>query len=187
MSTAELTGAAGMGALTRRVIGVVNVAEAALALLWLIAAYGLAERLVAAQEVAGAGTVASMTLHWWGPDFSATLNMSLLIVGAAAGAVGSIVRQSIDFAHHAREKSLSPELVWWYVLRPVWSALLGSVVIVSVNTGLISIGDDTTSTAGMTVLVTTGALAGLYTDQALRRLRLLIDPSTSKRADKDDH
>ena len=61
--------------------------------------------------------------------------------------------------------------VWWYVLRPVWSALLGSVVVVAVNTGLISIGDTTTSSAGVTMLVTMGALAGMYTDQALQRLQ----------------
>jgi hypothetical protein len=52
-------------------------------------------------------------------------------------------------------------------------------VVVAVNTGLISIGDETTSTAGVTVLVTMGALAGLFTNQALRRLRPILGGPTS--------
>jgi hypothetical protein len=55
-------------------------------------------------------------------------------------------------------------------------------MVLSVNTGLISIGDQTTSTAGVAVLVTMGALAGLYTDQALRRLKLLLGMSAGNRA-----
>jgi hypothetical protein len=168
------SGTSAMTPLTRRLIGAVNVAEAALALLWLVAAYGLTERLVAAQESAADGAIATRTVRWWALDLAVTLNMSLLIVGAAAGAVGSVVHQGMTFAHHARDDSLTCGHIWWYLLRPVWSALLGAVVVVAVNTGLISIGDETTSTAGVTVLVTMGSLAGLFTDQALRRLRPLI-------------
>ncbi len=159
---------------TRRLIGTINLAEAVLALAGLVAAYGIAERLVSAQETAGPGDVATRTVRWWGPDYTTTLNMSLLIVGAAAGAVGSVIHQSMVFAQRAGLETLERGFVWWYLLRPVWSALLGSVVVVAVNTGLISIGDETTSTAGVTVLVMTGCLAGLFTDQAMRRLRPML-------------
>lgn len=159
---------------TRRMIGTINFAEAILTLVGLVAAYGIAERLVSAQELAGPGDVATRTVHWWGPDFTTTLNMSLLIVGAAAGAVGSVIHQSMVFAQRAGLETLERGFVWWYLLRPVWSALLGAVVVVAVNTGLISIGDETTSTAGVTVLVMMGCLAGLFTDQAMRRLRPML-------------
>jgi len=165
---------AAMKPLTRRVIGTINFAEAVLALVGLVAAYGIAERLVSAQEVVGPGDVVTRTVRWWGPDFTTTLNMSLLIVGAAAGAVGSVIHQSMVFAQRAGLETLERGFVWWYLLRPVWSALLGSVVVVAVNTGLISIGDETTSTAGVTVLVMMGCLAGLFTDQAMRRLRPML-------------
>lgn len=159
---------------TRRVIGTINFVEAVVTLTGLVAAYGIAERLVSAQEIVGPGTVATSTVHWWGPDFTTTLNMSLLIVGAAAGAVGSVIHQSMVFAQRAGLETLERGFVWWYLLRPFWSALLGSVVVVAVNTGLISIGDETTSTAGVTVLVMMGCLAGLFTDQAMRRLRPVL-------------
>lgn len=166
---------------TRRLIGAVNVVQAAIAFSWLVAAYGLAEHLVAAQEQAAEGAIATRTIGWPGLHVAVTLNMSLLIVGAAAGAVGSVVHQGVVYAH-ARHDDLDCDHVSWYVLRPVWSALLGAVMVLSVNTGLISIGDQTTSTAGVAVLVTMGALAGLYTDQALRRLKLLLGMSAGHKA-----
>jgi hypothetical protein len=159
-----------MSTRTRRIVGAVNVVEGMLALAGLLASYGLAERLVAAQEQAG-DRLATVTVQWWGPDVSLTLSMSLLLVGAASGVVGSVIQQSIVFASRAGQDTLEQGLLWWYVLRPVWSGLLGAVVVVAVNTGLISIGDTTTSSAGVTVLVTMGALAGMYTDQALQRLQ----------------
>jgi hypothetical protein len=159
-----------MSTRTRRILGAVNVVEGMLALAGLLASYGLAERLVAAQEQAG-DRLATVTAQWWGPDVSLTLSMSLLLVGAASGVVGSVIQQSIVFASRAGQDTLEQGLLWWYVLRPVWSGLLGAVVVVAVNTGLISIGDTTTSSAGVTVLVTMGALAGMYTDQALQRLQ----------------
>ena len=159
----------------RRSIVAVNIAEGVVALFSLIAAYGLAEQLVADQEAAGPDKVARRTLDWWVLDFGVTLNMSLLIVGAAAGAVGSVIHQSMTVTQ--RPRSAEDRSIWWYVLRPLWSALLGSVFVIAVNTGLISIGDETTSSAGVAVLVLTGCLAGLFTDQVLRRLRNMVDRS----------
>ena len=149
---------------SRRVIVMINIAEAVVALPFLIAAYGLAEHLVAAQEVVGPHPV----------QFGVTLNMSLLIVGAAAGAVGSVIQQSMAFARSSRPD----HQVAWYLMRPLWSALLGSVSVIAVNTGLLSIGDETTSSAAVAVLVLTGCLAGLFTDQVLRRLRRMLDRPT---------
>ncbi len=159
---------------TRRLIGTITAVEAALALVCLIAAYGLAEQLVAAQEAAADGRIATRQLSWWTLDMPISLSMSLLMVGAAAGAVGSVIQQSMIFAQRAGHETLERGFVWWYVLRPLWSALLGAVVVIAVNAGLISIGDETTSSAGVTVLVMMGCLSGLYTDQALQRLRVFL-------------
>ncbi|MEV6415089.1 hypothetical protein [Kribbella sp. NPDC051718] len=162
----------------RRIVAV-NIAEAIAALLWLIAAYGVSEQLVADQEAAGSTRLAHRTFGWWILDISITLNMSLLIVGAAAGAVGSVIRQSMTLTRSSQSGAVRS--IWWYVLRPLWSALLGSVSVIAVNTGLISIGDETTSSAGIAVLVLTGCLAGLFTDQVLQRLRNMVDRSRTGR------
>jgi hypothetical protein len=166
-----------MSTSSRRLIGTINGGAGALALVALVATYGLAERLVTLQEAADAGTLATQTVGWLGPDFAVTLSMSLLMVGAAAGAVGSVIQQSIIFALRAGHETLERGFVWWYLLRPMWSALLGAVVVVAFNAGLVSIGDTTTSTAGVTVLVTAGAVAGLFTDKALQRLSALLGAS----------
>lgn len=155
-------------------VGLAHVVLGVLSLLTLVGTYGLAERLVIAQERTTEGGIAAVSATWWGPDFSISLSMSLLLVGAAAGVVGSMVQQSIVFAERSGHRTLQYGFVWWYVLRPVWSALLGAVVVLTFNAGLISIGDRTTSAAGVTVLVTVGCLAGLFTDQALDRLAPLL-------------
>jgi len=137
--------------------------------------------------------VVRQPIAWFGPDLLISLNMCLLMVGAAAGAVGSAIQQSIVFAMRAGFESLERGYVWWYVLRPMWSALLGALVVVAVNAGLVSIGDATTSTAGVTVLVTAGALAGLFTDQVLQRLQELLGaappatPATGTGASEKEH
>jgi hypothetical protein len=155
-------------------VGVSHIALGAVSFMALVAAYGLAERLVTAQEHAGDGRIATVTASWWGPDVSMSLNMSLLLVGAAAGVVGSVIQQSIVFAQRAGQGTLQQGFVWWYALRPIWSALLGAVAVLTFNAGLISIGDQTTSAAGVTVLVTMGCLAGLFTDRMLQRLAPLL-------------
>jgi hypothetical protein len=153
----------------RRLIVSINITQAVIALPCLVAAYGLAEHLVAAQEAVGPHEVASRTVV---PGLlTVTLNMSLLIVGAAAGVVGSVIRQSMTFARSTGAN----HQVAWYIMRPLWSALLASVSVIAVNTGRISIGDETTSSAGVAVLVLTGALTGVFTDQALNRLHRIFN------------
>jgi hypothetical protein len=99
------------------------------------------------------------------------------MLGATAGLVGSVIQQSIVFALRAGHERLERGYVWWYLLRPVWSALLGAVIVVAVNAGFVSIGDTTTSAAGVTVLATAGVLAGLFTDQVLQRFQKLLGAS----------
>ncbi|MDX6302404.1 MAG: hypothetical protein QOF53_3618 [Nocardioidaceae bacterium] len=171
-----------MTAVTTRAVGVSNIALGAVSFMALVAAYGLAERLVTAQEHVGDGRIATVTASWWGPDLSVSLNMSLLLVGAAAGVVGSAIQQSIVFAQRAGQRTLQQGFVWWYALRPVWSALLGAIAVLTFNAGLISIGDQTTSAAGVTVLVTMGCLAGLFTDRMLQRLAPLLGATAPHQA-----
>jgi hypothetical protein len=160
-----------------RAIGVLNVAVGVVAMTALVASYGLAEGLVTDQEHAGEGAIATDSVHVLGASFDVSLSMSVMLLGAASGLVGSMIQQSIIFAHRAGHETLEVGFVWWYLLRPIWSALLGAVFVIAVNTGLISIGDQTTSTAGVTVLATVGCFAGLFTDQVLDRMRGMLGAS----------
>ncbi len=160
-----------------RVIGVANVAAGVIAMAALVATYGLAESLVSSQEAAPDGTIVTRSVDAFGTSFDVSLSMSVLLLGAASGLVGSMIQQSIVFAQRAGLQTLEVGFVWWYLLRPIWSALLGAVSVIAVNTGLISIGDQTTSTAGVTVLATVGCFAGLFTDRALDKMRGLLGAS----------
>jgi hypothetical protein len=163
-----------MSARMTRWLGVTNLATGVLGLAALVAAYGLAEHLIALQEAAPEGTLATQPVRFLGVDVSVTLSMSVLLLGAASGLVGSAIQQSIIFANRSGHRTLESGWAWWYVLRPVWSSLLGAVFVIAVNAGLVSIGDQTTSTAGATVLATIGALAGLFTDKVLEKLGDLL-------------
>jgi hypothetical protein len=153
-----------------RWIGVSNITMGVLGLATLVATYGLAEHLVALQEAAPDGALATQPLDFFGMYFPITLSMSVLLLGAASGLVGSAIQQSIVFANRSGHDTLESGWAWWYLLRPIWSALLGSVFVMTMNAGLVSIGDTTTSTAGVTILATVGALAGLFTDKVLGKL-----------------
>lgn len=163
-----------MTARARRVVGAVNLVLGTSSLAALIALYGLSEQLVVAQERTPGALAVQRVLPQWGPEIQVTLSTSLLLLGAAAGVVGSAIQQSIVFALRAGYGRLEQGFIWWYLLRPVWSALLGCVVVVAVSAGLVSIGDTTTSTAGMTVLAVAGVLGGLFTDRVLQRLQALL-------------
>jgi hypothetical protein len=166
---------------TRIWIGIGNVVLGILALAALLAAYGLAERLVAQQE-GDPDTLVAQSVPLLGGDVPVTLSMSLLLLGAASGLVGSAIQQSRIFASRAGHDTLQQGWVWWYALRPVWSALLGAVFVITLNAGLVSIGDQTTSSAGVTVLAAAGALAGLFTDRVLARLERVLGATPTDEA-----
>lgn len=160
-----------MSASVRLWVGLGNFLGSIVAFVALLATYGFAEQVMAAQSAAQTGAVVTQKVTWWGPDFPASMGMAVLMVGAAAAAVGSMIQQSKIFAERAGHESLQRGWVWWYVLRPFWSALLGAVAVVALDAGVIKLGDQSTSSTGLTVLVTAGFIAGLFTDQVLQKLR----------------
>jgi hypothetical protein len=170
-----------MPTVTTTVVGIGNLVGGLFALVALVSTYGFTEQLMAAQDADTSGSVITRTVTWWGPDFALTMSMSLLVVGAAAGLVGSMIQQCKIFAGRAGHETLQRGWVWWYVLRPVWSGLLGAVIVVAVNAGVVQIGDKTTSVAGLTLLVTAGFLAGLFTDKILQRLEGVLGASDPAR------
>lgn len=161
-------------AMTPRVmlgLGIFNIVGGVVAFVALAASYGFSEQVVVTQRAAGTDVLSWQTVHWWGPDFALTVTVSFMIVGALAGIVGSFIQQSKVFAERSGRRTLEQGYLWWYLSRPVWSGLLGGVVVLAVSSGLIGLGGKVTSTAGLSVLVTMGVIAGLFTDKVLQRFR----------------
>ena len=113
-------------------------------------------------------------MQWWGPDFTVSVTTSVLLVAAAAGFVGSVIQQARIFAIRTGHQTAERSFLWWYLLRPLPSMLLGAVVVTAVNAGLVSIGDKATSPQGLSVLITAAAVAGLFTDAVLQRMRNVL-------------
>jgi hypothetical protein len=177
VSTNAAASADPISSTARTWLGLGNVVGCILAFVALVATYGFAEQVMTEQAAAKGGSLVTHVAAWWGPDFPASMGMAVLLVGAAAGMVGSMIQQSRIFAERAGRETLQQTWVWWYVLRPMWSALLGAVVVVALNAGVIQIGDKSSSPAGLTVLVTAGFIAGLFTDRVLDRLRIPLGAS----------
>jgi hypothetical protein len=163
-----------MSSPTRRAVGTFNAIGGAVSLAGIVAACGLCERLVAAQESGGTEGPAAVMIDIFGWEIGLTLIMGLLLLGAAGGVVGSFIQQGIVFAARSGWETLQCGFVWWYLLRPIWSGLLGAVLVAAINAGVVSYGDTTTSAAGVTMLATAGTLAGLFTDQVLGKLRNVL-------------
>jgi hypothetical protein len=162
----------------RSFVGALLVVEAAAALVWLVWAYGPAEQLVASVDADPTeGAVSTATMRWWGPDFALTPTTALFLVSAAAGVCGSIIQQARSFISRSGYDTLERSFVWWYVLRPIPSALLGVLFVVTINASLVSLGDQATSPQGLSILVTAAAVAGLFTDTVLQKLRHVLGAS----------
>ncbi len=162
----------------RVLVGTLLIVQSVGALVWLVWAYGPAESLVASVDASPAESpVATSTMHWWGPDFTLTPTTALFLVSAAAAVCGSVIQQARMFVSRAGYDTLEASFLWWYVLRPLPSALLGVLFVVTINASLVSIGDQATSPAGLSVLVTAAAVAGLFTDTVLQRMRHILGAS----------
>lgn len=159
-----------MSSRTRRAVGTFNAIAGAVSLAGLVAICGLCERLVTLQESAKTEGPETVSIGFLGLEVSISLIMGLLLLGAAGGVVGSFIQQSIVFASRSGWETLQRGFVWWYLLRPIWSGLLGAVFVAAINAGVVSYGDTSTSTAGVTMLASAGTIAGLFTDQVLGKL-----------------
>jgi hypothetical protein len=97
----------------------------------------------------------------------------LLLLGAAGGALGAILRSLVDFVGHACYTGKLDLLRWWplYATRPIVGAMLGFMLVVLFKAKLltsasVSIGDDSFWWLGLAVI------GGFSTVDVTLRLRL---------------
>jgi hypothetical protein len=122
---------------------------------------------------------AKQAVAWFGPHFTATAMTSLIIVVAFAAVAGSVVHLIMVFTLRAGKGTLECGYESWYLLRPVAAALLGVVLFLAVHAGVMTIGESGAPNVPLYGLA--GALAGLFTDRVLQRLRAVLgatDPNT---------
>ena len=153
---------------------------------WL-AAIGVAS-LAAAMwlwAVADRATSANDAVHWVGPDFTATAATSSLALAAVGGVAGSFVHAGSLFAARVGRRTFEASYFWWYLLRPLESALVAIVFVVAVRSGLLVLGAGNQDNGTVVLAFLSGALAGLFTDRVMQRLRGLLGAGkTDEKASK---
>jgi hypothetical protein len=145
---------------------------------WL-AAVGVASVLAAMWlwAVADRATSANDAVHWIGPDFTATAATGSLALAAVGGVAGSFVHAGSLFAARVGRRTFEISYFWWYLLRPLESALVAIVFVAALRSGLLALGADTKDTDTVVLAFLSGALAGLFTDRVMQRLRGLLGAS----------
>jgi hypothetical protein len=143
--------------------------------IWL-AAVGVAAVLTAvwAWAVADRARSANDAVHWIGPDFTATAATSALVLAAVGGVAGSFVHAGSLFTARVGRRTFEVSYFWWYVLRPLESAVLAMVFVAAIRSGLLALGADGKDSDTVVLVFLSGALAGLFTDRVMQRLRGLL-------------
>lgn len=159
-----------MAAMAQVVIGVLWLPVVGIgSLVGLLWSYPLAER-------AQAGNGTTVAVQWIGPDFHLTPTTAVLLAMAFAACCGSVVQASVVFAIRAGNHTLERGYEAWYFLRPITSLLLGPLFGLATIGGLAAIttGSGAGTSLSLPALVTTGALAGLFTDRVLQQMQRIL-------------
>lgn len=133
---------------------------------------GVVEPL-AASSMAGRGDAGSRSSNEGGPGPLAP-GQEILVLVVLAGALGGVLHGLTSLAAHSGSGRLDRR--WWvfYVARPVVGGGLALVVALVLRAGLlgISVAD---GAAGSRVLLAWGALAGIFSSPALKKLKDVFD------------
>jgi hypothetical protein len=122
-----------------------------------------------------------------GVDLTVSAPATLLTMVVLMAVIGSVTVMTLVFAARAGHGTLEQTYLWWYVTRPVSAAGLGVLVYTFVVAGFFDFATiEDGSTPALVVAAAIGALAGLFTDQVLDRVRWVLglsafDTGTAKR------
>jgi hypothetical protein len=107
----------------------------------------------------------------------------LLLLALLAGALGGSLHALQSFAAFVGNRTLRKSWLWWYLVRAPIGAILGLFFYVVLRAGLT--GDRATGVDPYGV-VAVGALAGLFSERATRKLREVFDVLFPSKEEYDD-
>jgi hypothetical protein len=119
--------------------------------------------------------------HWLGIGFSPTADFAMLAIVALTAMAGSAVHMALIFANRAGHGKLERTWAFWYLLRPGAAALLGVLTYVVIKAGFLGSVSDSQG-KGLAFAAAVGALAGLFTDKVIAKLRDAIGASPFDRS-----
>jgi hypothetical protein len=134
-----------------------------------------------------------VTSHFFGLEFTVSAPSTLVAMVALMALIGSVTVMTLVFAARAGHDTLEQAYLWWYLTRPVSAAGLGILLYMLVVAGFFNLGSiEGGSEGALVVAAALGGLAGLFTDQVVDKVRVVLglrrfDRGTAKRgANRDD-
>lgn len=110
-----------------------------------------------------------ISAHFLTVSFTLSPEAAVIMIVALMAVAGSLVATIQAFTNRSGNETLERGYLWWYLLRPIAAALLGVSFYLVIVAGLLSAtGNTVPALVGAAAI---GALAGLFTDQVLSRLR----------------
>jgi hypothetical protein len=134
-----------------------------------------------------------VTSHFFGLEFTVSASSTLVAMVALMALIGSVTVMALVFAARAGHGTLEQAYLWWYLTRPVSAAGIGILLHIIVVAGFFNRSSiEGGSEGALVVAAAVGGLAGLFTDQVVDKVRVVLglrrfDRGTAKRgADLDD-
>jgi hypothetical protein len=178
-TTGDVPAGAGlqMGSTGRTLIGVWIMVLFAVGLGHLPWAWSLAENVATSKRPVHA--------HWLGLEFVPQKTAMLVIVVLTTAVIGSVATMALTFAHRGGYQKLEKGWGWWYITRPPTAASIGVLAFALLQAGLFS--GNTAAKSGLLAAAATGALAGLFTDQLLQKMRAILGLSAFSKSASDEN
>ena len=120
---------------------------------------------------------ASSTYTWYGWTF--TSGSAVLLLAIVGGVAGSLVHTITIFSSRVGRSTFETSYVWWCILRPIAAALLALIFAAALSSNLLALSGGNGESAAALAFVG-GALAGLFTDAVLQKLRHLLGATSTQ-------
>ena len=134
----------------------------------------------------GTGLVPRKTVHFFGWDRLFSRESLFFVMVAFAGALGGMVHALRSLAVYLGNRRLTWSWVPFYLLKPVLGAVLATLLYFVLRAGLFS-PSASTEQASPYGFAAIAALAGLFSDQAVEKLRKVAEELFEKLPPQKDH
>jgi hypothetical protein len=167
----ELGGAETAPRVSPKVIAVLGVGLALISVLFLYLVYEFWPRVGADAQ----GVIPDSDIHLFGAvTFKVTAEVRLILLAIIAGALGSFIHAATSFVDYVGERKFLSSWIWWYLLRPFIGATLALIFYFVVRAGFFATSANASSVSPFGTAAT-AALVGMFSKQAIDKLRELFD------------
>ena len=146
--------------------------------------YSFVQFMPSSTEADGSNSISQVTFIFW--TFSLSDDACLLITVALAGALGSLVHVLRSFYNYVGNRELKWSWLPMYIMLPIVGANLGLVFYLIIRGGFFS-STATVQETSFFGFAALAALAGLFSEQAVLKLKIIAETMLIKPKKGKDH